>query len=215
MGITQPLGFVRQVAEKVLPALPPLDTEKRTLILPFEHDATLRVTSTLRDALYSETSQCISVPDNVPQQLVNKWNYLWSQTPTPVDIDDTAQAQTRGHRAGADYAIAGRVDSATADDVSFELSLIDVQSGQEVSRQTFTSETWEALALPAELRGVWSSSHYILGVLVFAVLWPLMLVAVIRSVLKVENNGLTLFALIIIVAVPIALAYPGQLKIRY
>lgn len=198
----------RALAEEVLSELPQPATEKRTLILPLAGDSTYRVTHALRSSFYSGTGQFVSVDDDPLQRLRNKWLLLWGFPLEPVAIDAVDEAQRRARRAGAEYAITGQVHQATADALAFDLAVIDARPGGPVTRHRFSSGRGNQLDWPATPAAVWGSLPYILGVAAFAILWPAALVPMIRRVLKVENNGLTLFALVIIAAVPIALIYP-------
>lgn len=55
---------------------------------------------------------------------------------------------------------------------------------------------------------VFQSPHYLIGWFVFALLWPIALIPVIKAVTKHERNGFNLLMLVALTAVPLALAYP-------
>lgn len=55
---------------------------------------------------------------------------------------------------------------------------------------------------------LFQSQHYLIGWIVFALLWPIVLIPVTRQVVKQERNGFNLIALLATTAVPMALGYP-------
>ena len=108
-------------------------------MLPLGNDDTLRVTAALRDVLSSGDSQYVPVDDDVARRAYNKWLHLWGSLPQAVKIDDVQQAATRAQKVGAAYAITGKVQKATRDEVRFDIALIDAAGGKEIYRDSFTS----------------------------------------------------------------------------
>lgn len=211
---------VEQACVQVPAALPePKIAGQRTLVLPLVNDHDRLVTDTLRRTLSEQGWYIAAEPGRVDHMKDEFWTKL-GKSPQPVTDSTTASAKARAADAG--YVVIGEVletripKSPAAGGTGFarfRLQLVDAATARPVYKGTFRSRppddvtTLSVGASPAS-GGLLGSRHYIVAVILFAVLWPLALAPVMKRVLKAENNALSALSLLLIAGVPIALGVP-------
>jgi hypothetical protein len=93
--------------------------------------------------------------------------------------------------------------------VEFRAQMFLVESGMSVLDGTFNSKADVEPEPPLNrLATAPTQPWYGAGLAFFAMVWPLALTSLMRRVVRTENNQLTLFALLVIIAVPVALGWP-------
>lgn len=212
------LQAVNVACERVPNSLPvPSVAEQPTLVLPFENDNGQLVTSSLRHTLTTQ-GHYVSVEPHFIDRWIDKTLHWLELRPRTVRDADTACRWARG--AKANYVVLGKVHEtrvprpgllSAAGYAKFEMTMYDASNGQLVSSETFDSgpaELDQLVAIEPLQPGVFQSGGYMLGVLIFSLLWPLALIPLIRRVLKMENNWLNAVLLLVIAGMPIALSFP-------
>ncbi|MGH7128674.1 MAG: hypothetical protein ACREIV_08890, partial [Planctomycetaceae bacterium] len=149
---------------------------------------------------------------------------LWAQIDgEPQAVAEPARAMELAQNTDAERVIFGEVEQLKVRErdalVTVRVRMLDVGDGSEVYAGTFSSEEtsdkthgarpvgFESVPKLTAGRGT-AGPWYLTALVGFALFWPVLLVPVMRRVLKMEHNGLTLLTLVLTVAVPLALSYP-------
>lgn len=190
---------VRAVCEEVPDRLPPLDVQRVAVVVPLQDDDTRIVTYYLREAL--RDSMYKPPEPGAASWLTRRFNYAMGQPPARSASEAAEVARAKDAR----FAIWGRVLKLNDESVQFELNVTDAE-GQPVGEPiTLPGTAADRVTISAIDM---TNGKYFSGVVVFTLLWPLVLIPLMRRVIRVENNGLTLVVLIAMTAVPAALVYP-------
>lgn len=204
---------------------------QRTLVLPFKADNDLLVTNTLVTTIDNDPRASYkTIEESRRDWLLENFKWLIGEIYPKGDFSEET-AITRGRRADAQYVIAGEVRKSSGPDekkgrpafVEFAIRMYYVEKDTNVLvlDEQFTSEEAKTADEPSESSNVdepqntFGGAPFILGVLVFTLVWPVALSPIIKRVLWTENNGFILIALIVIAGVPIALAAPWAFVAGY
>ncbi|NQT37900.1 MAG: hypothetical protein HQ581_10445 [Planctomycetes bacterium] len=193
-----------------------------TLVLPLVNDHRLLITEGLREAV-SDGGRYEVIDPSVTARLGAKIRQVMGSTAERVS--DPAEALKRAKAAGAEVVLFGHVETlagnkATAE-VVFRLCAMEVATGESlVDLRTFTGDSQPepvaeepvaeetAVDLTAADSGSTWRGGILLGLAGFALVWPLLMIPTMRRVLDRESNAATALTMLLLVAVPAAIAWP-------
>ena len=213
---TKPAAFptsltraTQTVCDQVPPCLPrPQRALCPLLVLPLADDRELMVTQTLRDCLAKQSwyRPCEKGPsDRFLEGLFN--NIGMPKEP----VADPATAVKLAKAAEAEVVVFGRVDRfEVLDDgvaVAVHVQALGVD-GKPLFDKTFTNQEPPATALHISFHISGPRLAIFAGLAAFTLLWPLVLVPLMRRVLGAESNVANLLAIVLISAVPPAVGWP-------
>lgn len=210
---TKPAAFpsvlssaARTVCEQVPPRLPqPERAMSPILVLPLAADRELLVTQTLRECLARQAWYRPCEKGAADRFLDGLFSNIGVRN---EPVSDPATAVKLAKAAAAEVVLFGRVDrlEILGDGVAVAIRVqAFATDGRSLLDETFTNQKPPAAASG----GFGLRLGMAAGLALFTLLWPPVLVPLMRRVLRAESNAANLLAVILIAAVPLAIGWPA------